>query len=188
MRLRSLVISGLLVAAAAVGAPAAPAGAAPTDAAPAGRQLVTPGNVSAAASHHIRNTNSYLCLAARAGSGERPAVQTTCDFTVGAYWADQYWELVPATATTWHLYSPHLGLCLVARGSGETAVVATTCGSWADQRWYWLENDSNGTYQFLNANSGNCLTARGSGESAAVATTCDWRVGAYWADQHWYFP
>ncbi|HEU4425468.1 MAG TPA: recombinase family protein [Pilimelia sp.] len=70
-------------------------------------------------------------------------------------------DLITIVGDTWQLYSRHLGLCLAARGSGETAAVATTCGSSPDQRWYpWRNPDF--TFQFVNANSGLCLAARAS--------------------------
>ncbi len=159
MRLRSLAIAGLLAAIAAVAAPGTPAQAA---------ELFT-----------FKNVNSGLCLTARAGSGERPAVQTTCYGN-----PDQKWEMRLVSSNRWQIYSPYLGLCLVARGSGETAVVATTCGGWADQLWDWqglVIPPFGSQYDwFVNANSGNCIAARGAAESRAVATTC-----GNWADQHW---
>ncbi|PRY32140.1 ricin-type beta-trefoil lectin protein [Pseudosporangium ferrugineum] len=111
------------------------------------------------------------------------AVQTTCDYVPGQYWPDQYWQLLPV-GSAYLIHSPLLNLCLTARGSGESAAVATTCGGWNDQLWRWRFN-SDSTEQFENVNSGLCLTARGSGESAAVATSCDWKQGRRWADQHW---
>jgi len=88
------------------------------------------------------------------------------------------------SSNRWQIYSPYLGLCLVARGAGESAVVATTCGSWADQLWDWqglviLPYPSQYDW-FVNADSGLRIAARGLGESRAVATTC-----GNWADQHW---
>ena len=184
MRLHRLAIAALLAALTALSVPAA-AAAAPQGAAPDGARLATTGSARLVGPFHVWNTNSALCLVARTGSGERPAVQSTCDFDAGQYWADQYWELRPVTSTTWQIYSPLLNRCLVTRGSGESAAVTTGCGTWADQVWrWWLNGD--GTEQFENTNSGLCLTTRGSGESAAVATTCDWKVGARWADQRWY--
>lgn len=182
-----LALTGLLVAS------PTPAGAAPAAAAAQGRRLVPSADLAPAASIHLWNANSFLCGAARTGSGERPVVQTTCDWTVGRTWADQYWQLVPTGDGSVHIRSSLLGLCIVARGSGETAVVATTCdtavgASWDDQHW-WEYQDTDGTTQLWNGASGLCLAARGLTESALIATTCDWAVGtggAYWWDQHWY--
>ena len=184
MRLRSLVISALLATVAIFVAPAA-ASAGPSDAG----QRVLPGDFRIAAWAHLQNANSGLCLVSRAGSGERPALQTTCDFTVGQYWADQYWEIRGAGDGGWSIHNLALGLCLVGRG-GESTVVATTCDwkvgqSWADQHWI-LWSTSVG-YRFENVATGLCLVTRGSGESRAVVSTCDYKVGQYWADQHWYY-
>jgi hypothetical protein len=184
MRLRILLIACLLAGSATLSIPAGSAGAASGGTAHDGARSVKSGAIAQLAGpYHIQNINSGLCLASRAGSGERPTIQTTCDFTVGQYWADQYWEL-RYVSYAWQIYNRALRLCLVARGGGESAVVATTCGSWNDQLWYWLVA-SDGTEQFENVNSGLCLTARGSGESAPVATTCDWNANSYWPDQHW---
>lgn len=181
MKLHRLALAALLAALAALSVPAASA-AAPPAAGPDGARQAS---AELAGPYHVWNTNSRLCLVARTGSGERPVVQSTCDFDAGQTWADQYWELRPVTSTNWQIYSPLLNRCMVARGTGESAAVTTTCGTWADQLWRWWLN-SDGTEQFENVNSGLCLTTRGSGESAAVATTCDWKVGARWADQRWY--
>lgn len=160
MRLRSLAIAGLLATVAAVAAPGTPALA---------DELFT-----------FKNVNSGLCLTARAGSGERPAVQTTCYGN-----PDQKWEMRHIAADQWQIYSPYLNLCLAARGSGESPVIATSCGTWPDQLWDWrgfvLPFPAGPQYDwFKNVNSGNCIAARGSVESRAVATTC-----GNWPDQHW---
>jgi hypothetical protein len=112
-RLRNLAIAGLLAAVAVLAAPATIAAA---DAGP----------------FTYANINSGLCLTARAGSGERPAVQTNCYGN-----PDQKWVLRYVSADHFQIYSPYLNLCLVARGTGESPVVATTCGPWLDQQWYW---------------------------------------------------
>jgi Ricin-type beta-trefoil lectin domain len=148
--------------------------------------LIPASAASAANSYGFRNLNSLLCMAARAGSGERPVVQTTCDFTVPAYWADQHWSLPGGFLQRTQIKNVALGLCLVARGSGETAVVATGCGPYGDQYWYAMWDANTATYQYLNGNSGLCLAARGSGESRVIVTTCDYAVGQFWRDQHWY--
>ena len=136
--------------------------------------------------HHIQNLNSGLCLTARFGSGERPVVQTTCDFTVGGFWPDQYWNL--DTVGVFAISRTNQPLCVAARGTGESAAVATTCGGYRDAQWialYTLGSPDN--LQFQNVNSKLCLTARGAGESRAVQTTCDFTQpgSPYWADQHW---
>src|SRR5688572_25855955 len=82
MRLSNLMTVCLLAAVAAVAAPVAAAGAAPHDSRPAAAVLRAPGP------YVLQNENSGLCLTARAGSGERPAVQTTCSGL-----PDQSWEM-----------------------------------------------------------------------------------------------
>jgi hypothetical protein len=147
--------------------------------------LLPASSASAAVSTTFLNSSSALCLTSRAGSGERPVVQTTCDTTVPAYWADQHW-LVVGGATLTHIKNVATGLCLVARGSGETKVVATGCGDWGDQLWRLVYHNPTGTFKLQNNNSGLCMAARGFGESPVVVTTCDSTVYQYWPDQHWY--
>jgi hypothetical protein len=158
-RLCTLAIAGLLAAVAVLTAPATIAAA-------------------AAGPFTYSNINSGLCLTARAGSGERPVVQTTCYGN-----PDQQWVLRYVSADHFQIYSPYLELCLVARGTGESPVVATTCGTWLDQQWYWGSHTNPygvPLYDwFVNWNSGNCIAARGSGESRAVATVCGYNDG-YW--------
>jgi hypothetical protein len=183
MRLRSLTLGVALTLAALLVIPGAPANAAPV-----AKPTVRAGVVNPAAwGIQIRNANSGLCLAARAGSGERPVIQTTCDYTVGAYWPDQYWLLldVDQDSHNHRIYSTYLGLCIAARGSGEVGAVATTCGSgsaWPDQIWHFEFVPRWQADRFQNRNSGNCLAARGSGESRAIATTCNY----VYPDQHWF--
>jgi hypothetical protein len=148
--------------------------------------IVSARPASAASSFNISNYNTGHCVAARAGSGERPGIATTCDFTVKASWADQHWSFPPAAYGTVQIKSDALGLCLVARGSTETQAVATTCGGWADQLWTVKFDSTTNTYQYVNYNSGLCLASRaGSGEPPVIATTCDFAVNTVWADQHW---
>jgi Ricin-type beta-trefoil lectin domain len=78
-----------------------------------------------------------------------------------------------------------LGLCIAARGVGESPVIATTCAhgaEWPDQIWSLHADPNHPFTQIRNNNSGNCLAARGTRESQAVATTC----GA-WLDQYWVY-
>lgn len=142
---------------------------------------------SVAAGSRIINRNSHLCLAARSGSGERPVIQSTCDFDAGTYWPDQYWELERVISGTeiYRIRNTHLNLCIAARGSGEAPAIATTCGQgqqWLDQQWVYIYNSSLPGHKWQNRASGNCLAARGFGESQAIATTC-----GGWLDQHWRF-
>jgi hypothetical protein len=60
---------------------------------------------------------------ARAGSCERPAIQTTCDFTVGRSGRIWHWKLLPVTATMWQLYNPR---AVDAQGSRTTTVAKAT--------------------------------------------------------------
>jgi hypothetical protein len=166
MKLSNLVTACLLAAVAAV--------AAPHDSRPAAAALRAPGP------YVIQNENSGLCLTARAGSGERPVVQTTCSGL-----PDQSWEMNLVSSDVWQIRSPFLGLCLAARGSGEVAVLATTCNAgWRDQTWLWHSRvvaPYPPQYSlFENRNSGLCIAARGFAESRALVTTC-----GGWADQRW---
>ena len=151
--------------------------------------LAVPATAAQAAplvAHHIQNTSSGLCMTARFGSGERPVVQTTCDFTVGAFWPDQYWNL--NNEGVFAISRTNQPLCVAARGTGESGAVATTCGGYRDAQWIGLYKlGSPEILQFQNVNSGLCLAARGSGESRVVQTTCDFtqQGNPYWADQHW---
>ncbi|ROP28195.1 RICIN domain-containing protein [Couchioplanes caeruleus] len=142
---------------------------------------------SAFAGIQLRNANSNLCLVSRAGSGERPVVQSTCA-NPPTYWADQYWEYIYPDRLNNPGYvrvrNVALGLCLTARGAAETAAVTTTCGSgwaWPDQIWRLTYVPRWNADRIQNLSSGNCLAARGSGESLAVVTTCN----DGWIDQHW---
>jgi hypothetical protein len=134
---------------------------------------------------HIHNRNSSLCLAARAGVGERPVVQTTCD-NPSQIWNDQYWELVNVNQDQhrYRIRSTLLNLCIATRGSGETRAVATTCGSgsdWPDQIWTISYDPAFNADKYTNNNSGLCLVARGRGESQAVQSDC-----GQFPDQRWY--
>jgi hypothetical protein len=142
-------------------------------------------SASADVSTTFLNSSSVLCMTSRAGNGERPVVQTTCDTTVPTFWADQHWLVVGGNALT-QIKNVATGLCLVARGSGEAQAVATGCGPAADQWWWPVYHYPTGTYKLQNKNSGLCLAARGYGESPVIATTCDSSVNRYWPDQHWY--
>ncbi|MCW7541288.1 RICIN domain-containing protein [Aquabacterium sp. A7-Y] len=138
----------------------------------------TPGDASAQQYHWLVNRNSGLCLTASAGSGERPVYQGACneDARFELYYPVDYSRLMFRHKTT--------DLCLVTRGSGESAAVLSTCNpGWADQLWYWYFADNPGgqdMYQYQNANSRLCLAARGGGRSRAVQTTC-----GDWVDQQW---
>ncbi|MFC5833751.1 RICIN domain-containing protein [Nonomuraea insulae] len=157
--------------------------------APAGGrlELTSSGTNTALATTRIRNQNSGLCLAARAGTGERPAIQTTCDYQVGRDWPDQHWTLEKVVSGTdiYRLRNQELNLCLAARGSGEVQAIATTCDrdtghEWRDQHWIYLYDGATG-HRWQNRASLNCLAARGTGQSPAITTTCN----ADWVDQHW---
>jgi hypothetical protein len=185
IRIRRQLVVTLGALTALVGLAAAPTQAA---AAPTSKAFHVTEGRPAGTGVHIRNINSDLCLAARAGWGERPVVQTTCDYHVGTYWPDQYWEYIPVAADPVHTYrirNTYLNLCIAARGSGEAAAVATTCGrghEWPDQIWRPEHVSTWNADRLQNTASSNCLAARGHGESRAVATTC----GYGWPDQHWY--
>lgn len=168
MRLGKLAVVVLLAAVATVAAPATAAQAEPFVA------------------RHVRNVNSGLCLTARFGSGERPVVQTTCDFTVGDFWPDQYWNVNDTGPSA--IIRTNQPLCVATRGAGESAAVATTCGGYPDAQWIALfPPGPQRLWQFQNVNSKLCLAARGSGESRVVQTTCDFTQPGlpYWPDQHW---
>ncbi|MCP2357452.1 hypothetical protein HD597_004472 [Nonomuraea thailandensis] len=186
--IRALAAAALLTLLAALVSPSLPAAAA---SAGGQRAELTAGRTdSALDSNRIRNRNSRLCLAARAGTGERPAIQTTCDFEAGRYWPDQHWTLERVVTGTeiYRLRNVALNLCLSARGSGETQAFATACDrdrgqEWRDQHWIYLFDAGHGTHRWQNRASGNCLAARGTGQSPAIATTCN----RDWLDQHWNF-
>lgn len=170
MKLGKLAVVVLLAAVATLSGPATAAQAAPLYA------------------HHIQNANSGLCMTARFGSGERPVVQTTCDFTIGENWQDQYWDL--NNEGVFNIRRTYQQLCVAARGAGESAAVATTCGGYPDAQWIALYRlGTPNVYQFQNINSGLCLAARGFGESRVVQTTCDFNQPGFpkptWIDQHW---
>lgn len=76
-----LFIAGLLASVAALMVPAPQATAAADHTTAGGTSSMTAGMAKLAAPRHLRNLNSELCMTARAGSGERPVIQTTCDFT-----------------------------------------------------------------------------------------------------------
>jgi hypothetical protein len=140
--------------------------------------------------NRIHNAASGLCLAARAGTGERPAIQTTCDNEVGKDWPDQHWTLEKVVSGTdiYRLRNLGLNLCLAARGSGEAQAFATTCDRdsghvWQDQHWIYLYDAKRNASRWQNRATGNCLAARGLTESPAIATTCD----SDWLDQYWKF-
>lgn len=134
----------------------------------------------------LRNHNSGLCLAAHAGAGERPVVQTSCD-TPGQVRFDQYWELVTVNQAQhkYRLRSTALQLCVATRGSGESAAVATTCNTgtgWPDQIWTTQAVSGVAADRFINNSSNLCLVARGNSiESQALQSTC-----GNWADQYWW--
>ncbi|NUT98872.1 MAG: ricin-type beta-trefoil lectin domain protein [Saccharothrix sp.] len=181
MRFRTSLAAALLALSASVTAVTPPATAAPDH---AQRSSLAD---SPRAAIHIRNAASNLCLAVRQGSGERPVIQTTCDYSVGTYWPDQYWDLVAVDAANsiYRLRNTQSGLCVAARGSGETNAIATTCGAgtqWTDQQWRLQYVAKWGADRVQNRASGNCLAARGTGESNAIATTCNYD----WPDQHWW--
>ncbi|MBB5803671.1 hypothetical protein F4560_003439 [Saccharothrix ecbatanensis] len=139
--------------------------------------------------YHLRNVSSNLCLAARAGSGERPVVQTTCDYNADAYWPDQYWLLLPVDEANeyWRIYNTSLRLCVVARNYVESSTVGTVCGTqgtwqYVDGIWHREFSDKFDAHRYVNHKTGLCLTARGDAEIRAFATACD--SGA--ADQHWW--
>lgn len=139
--------------------------------------------------HHLRNVNSHLCLVARVGSGERPVIQSTCDYSVDTYWPDQYWRLLPVDEMNeyWRVQNTNNHLCVVARGLVESAAVATVCGTagtwqYADGIWHREYSDKWDAVRFVNYNSGLCLTVRGDQETQAVATTCDEDM----ANQYWW--
>jgi hypothetical protein len=92
MRIRTFAASALLAVAASFTAVTPAATGAPDS----NGQSELAANPRAAI--HIRNASSNLCLAARSGPGERPVIQTTCDYQVGQYWPDQYWDLAPVDA------------------------------------------------------------------------------------------
>lgn len=83
---------------------------------------------------------------------------------------------------TYRVKNVNSQLCLVARSApGENPVVQSTCGDWADQRWYLDTAGGAGTFVRLrNYLSDKCIATRGYVESGAVATTC-----GDWADQQW---
>jgi hypothetical protein len=133
----------------------------------------------------IRNHNSGLCLAAHAGAGERPVVQTTCDSPQQVRF-DQYWQIVPVNQAEqkYRIRSTSLLLCVATRGVGESAAVATTCNTgtnWPDQIWTAQTVSGVNANRFINDNSNLCLAARGdSSESPVLQSTC-----GNWADQYW---
>jgi hypothetical protein len=111
-------------------------------------------------------------MTARFGSGERPVVQTTCDFTIGETWRDQYWDL--NNEGVFNIRRTYQQLCVAARGFGESAAVATTSGGYPDAQWIALyTRGTPDVSQFQNVNSGLCRAARGLGESRVVQTACD---------------
>lgn len=155
-----------------------------------GRDELMLGCTSLPGGFHVHNLNSGNCLASRSGAGERPVIQTSCDDpSHGSVWADQYWHLVPVnpSAGEYRIRSILLGLCIAARGSGESPAIATTCGAggqWVDQIWTIRYDGTKNADQYVNKSSDLCLVARGSGESQAVQSTC--ATGQNWRDQYWY--
>lgn len=141
---------------------------------------------ASAAGFRIFNDNSGECLVARAGSGERPVVQTDC----GVDRSDQHWQLVSIDpANLWYrIRSADLGLCITTRAGVETKAVATTCNpgstlaDWPDQIWQY-QFDGN-SYRLQNRASGLYLVARGQQvESQAVQTwSCPTCADQYWFD------
>ncbi|WIM99600.1 ricin-type beta-trefoil lectin domain protein [Actinoplanes oblitus] len=174
-----MAVAVLLAAIAALLVPASRATAATGRAAGADASAM----MAIEAPRHLVNVNSGLCMAARAGSGERPVIQTTCDYNHhDEYWPDQYWIL--KTDETTPVESSLLHLCVAARGTHETAAVATTCGFWPDQQWAKGRPPGPVTPWFRMSNgAGLCLAARGYAESRVVATTCGF--GDDWPDQQW---
>jgi hypothetical protein len=157
--------------------------------------LIPAGSARAAVPMNVTNRNTLLCIAARAGSGsgDRPAIATTCDYSTKppSFWVDQHWILVGpglVQIISGGLQGP---MCLTARGYTETQVVATLCENTTDPFQWWSEqHDADNTWQLVNGQSGLCLASRaGTGERPVIATTCDFTVNpptTYWGDQHWY--
>lgn len=133
----------------------------------------------------IRNYSSGLCLAAHAGVGERPVVQTSCDSPQNVRF-DQYWQIVPVNQAEhkYRIRSTSLLLCVATRGLGESTAIATTCNTgtnWPDQIWTTQQVSGVNANRFVNNNSNLCLVARGNSiESQALQSTC-----GNWADQYW---
>jgi hypothetical protein len=124
---------------------------------------------------HMQKAQSTNCLIARAGSGERPVLQTACVASV-----DQEWEFVfPFNDDRLQIRNPARNQCIVTRGRTESKAVTTTCNSgFADQVWRVEWDTTFGGYKFRNVNSGLCLVARTNVQ--AVQTTC-----AAFSDQVW---
>ncbi|GGS21164.1 ricin-type beta-trefoil lectin domain protein [Actinokineospora fastidiosa] len=170
MRLRQLAV-GVLAALVATGLTAAPAQGVDTQ------------------GHHIRNMDSHLCLVSRQGAGERPVIQSTCDYSAGTVWEDQYWRLIPVDedANLWRVQNVLTRLCVVARGYEPTTVIATVCGPangylYADGIWRIEYIDKWDAFRYQNYKSDLCLAVRGDQEVQAVTAPCDEQA----ADQHWW--
>jgi hypothetical protein len=131
---------------------------------------------------HLEKSGTNLCLVAFAGPGERPVEQTPC----GEYTNQGWYLFFPWAPNMTYFQIRHMssGKCVVARGTGESKAVTTTCDEtfdsvWVDQLWYEVGEARWGGSRFHNVNSGLCLAGRGTAQ--AIQTTCgDWR------DQVWH--
>lgn len=125
------------------------------------------------------NPNSGYCMATSESANEQPVVQTGCAGEV----VD--WNIIDLSGTNRHRIATTYGQvkCLAARGTGESAAVATGCSeTYDDQVWQITHRTSDDSYQFRNVNSRLCLAARGIAQGAPVIqTTC-----GNWEDQWWY--
>jgi hypothetical protein len=133
------------------------AAAEPASAAPVAGHGTATAVSPAFAGEHLSASGSLYCLVNRAAAGETPVVQSTCS----SQFADQFWSLEQAAGypnNYVHIRNTYTNKCIVTRGTGNSAAVATGCGNFADQIW-WAP--FSGRYRvFHNANSGKCLTSR----------------------------
>jgi ricin-type beta-trefoil lectin protein len=159
------------IAIAGIAAMLAVAAAEPASAAPvAGHSTAT--TVSPAfAGEHLSAAGSLYCLVNRAAAGETPVVQSTCS----SQFADQFWSLDQAAgypANYVHIRNTYTNKCIVTRGTGDSAAVATGCANFPDQIW-WAPF-SGGYRVFHNVNSGKCLTSRTNAEGRPFQSApCD---------------